>query len=148
MASRASAARIAASRPAALLLAAVLVVAVALDNGGTLRGQADEVEVRADRRAALPELIAAAGGRDALVDCARVRTADDMRPLVAWQLDLRIDDLGVSTEPPAVVLRWRPHYPGPAEPVGDLAPAGFRKLAAAPGWEAWALCGPAPQTTG
>jgi hypothetical protein len=135
-------------RLAALLVAAVLVVAVALDNGGTLRDQADEVEVRADRRAVLPELIAAAGGRDALVGCARVRTADDMRPLVAWELDLRIDDLGVSTAPPAVVLRWRPHYPGPVEPVGDLAADGFRRLAAAPGWEVWALCGPAPQTTG
>jgi hypothetical protein len=71
-----------------------------------------------------------------------------MRPLVAWELDLRIDDLGVSTEPPAVVLRWRPHYPGPVEPVGDLAADGCRKLAAAPGWEASARCGPAPQTTG
>ena len=50
--------------------------------------------------------------------------------------------------PPAVILRWQPHYPGPIEPVGDPAAEGFRKLAAAPGWEVWALCGPAPQTTG
>ncbi len=137
-----------ARRLAPVLLAAWLVAGVALVTGEDLTSQADLAEVRADSRAALPELVAEAGGRDALVDCSRVRTADDMRPLVAWELDLPMDDLDVSPQPPAVVLRWRPHYVGPVEPVGDLAAAGFRRLAAVPGWEAWARCGPAPQTTG
>ena len=132
----------------AVALAVVLVAAVGLVNADDLRGQASEIGVRADRRAALPVLIARAGGREALAECARVRTADDMRPLMAWELDLSLHDLGVVPEPPAVVLRWRPHHPGPVEPVGDLVAEGFQRVAAAPGWAAWVLCGPAPQTTG
>jgi hypothetical protein len=66
--------------------ATVLVAAVALVTAGELRRQADEVGVRASRRAELPVLIAAAGGPGALTHCARVRTAQDMRPLVAWEL--------------------------------------------------------------
>ncbi len=136
------------ARRAAVPVATALVLAVALVTAGDLRDQASELDVRADRRAALPTLIERAGGRDALVGCARVRTAPDMRPLVAWDLDLPMLGLDFRPEPPAVILRWRPHYPGPIEPVGDPAAEGFRKLAVAPGWEAWALCGPAPQTTG
>jgi hypothetical protein len=136
------------ARRAAVPVATALVLAVALVTAGDLRDQASEVDVRADRRAALPTLVERAGGRDALVDCARVRTAPDMRPLVAWDLDLPMLGLDFRPEPPAVILRWRPHYPGPIEPVGDPAAEGFRRLAVAPGWEAWALCGRAPQTTG
>jgi hypothetical protein len=44
-------------------------------------------------------------------------------------------------KPPVVVLRWRPHYAGPVEPVMDPAREGLRLLARAPGWEAWAACG-------
>ena len=137
-----------ARRLAPVLVAAWLVAGVALATAEDLSSQVDLADARADSRAALPELVAEAGGRDALVDCARVRTADDMRPLVAWELDLPMLDVDVAPEPPAVVLRWRPHYVGPVEPVGDFAAAGFRRLAAVPGWEAWARCGPAPQTTG
>jgi hypothetical protein len=130
------------------LAAGALVVAAALAALPELRDQAREVEVRADRRAVLPGLVADAGGREAIVGCARVRTAADMRPLVAWELDLPMLDLDVAPLKPAVVLRWRPHYPGPVEPVMEPARRGFRLLARAPGWEAWAACGPAPQTAG
>ena len=136
------------ARRAAVPVATALVLAVALVTAGDLRDQASEVGVRADRRAALPTLVERAGGRDALVDCARVRTAPDMRPLVAWDLDLPMLGLDFRPEPPAVILRWRPHYSGPVEPVGDPAAEGFRKLAIAPGWEAWARCGRAAHTTG
>jgi hypothetical protein len=135
-----------AARGAAAVGAVVLIAAAAAVSLPDLRDQAREVEVRADRRAALPGLIATAGGRDAILGCARVRTADDMRPLVAWELDLPMLDLDVQPLKPAVVLRWRPHYPGPVEPVMQPAQRGFRLLARAPGWEAWAACGRAPQT--
>jgi hypothetical protein len=106
------------------------------------------VKVRVDRRAALPELVAAAGGRDALVRCSRVRTAADVRPLVAWELDLPLLALDAAPRPPAVVIRWQPHYPGSIEPIQEPAQAGFRPLAQAPGWDVWVSCGPAAQTTG
>jgi hypothetical protein len=130
------------------LVSAVLVIAVALVTVGDLREQGDEVKVRVDRRAALPELVAAAGGRDALVRCSRVRTAADVRPLVAWELDLPLLALDAAPRPPAVVIRWQPHYPGSIEPIQEPAQAGFRPLAQAPGWDVWVSCGPAAQTTG
>ena len=131
---------VASPRRGAAIGGVVLVVAIALVAWSDLRDQAREVGVRADRHAALPELIAAAGGRDALVRCARVRTASDMRPLVAWELDIPM--LGLDRRPmkPAVVLRWRPQYAGPVEPVMNPAREGYRLLARAPGWEAWAAC--------
>jgi hypothetical protein len=123
------------------IVAAVVVVAsAALVALPDLRDQAREVDVRADRRAALPDLVARAGGRDALLRCTRVRTAPDMRPLVAWQLDISMLDLDRPPVRPAVVLRWRPHYPGPVEPVMDLVAEGYRLVARAPGWEAWVGC--------
>ena len=104
---------------------------------GDLRDQVSDVGARADRRAALPDVVAAAGGRDALVDCARVRTAPDVRPLVAWELDISM--LGIDRPPaaPAAVLRWSPHGGGPMEPA---IPDGFRLLGRAPYWEAWGAC--------
>ena len=123
--------------PAAAVVAAVLVVAVGAVTLGDLRDQASDVGARADRRAALPDVVAAAGGRDALVECARVRTAPDVRPLVAWELDISM--LGIDRPPaaPAAVLRWSPHGGGPMEPA---IPDGFRLLGRAPYWEAWAAC--------
>jgi len=118
--------------------AAALVVAVGAITAADLRDQVSDVGARADRRAALPDLVAAAGGRDALVGCARVRTAPDVRPLVAWELDVSM--LGIDRPPaaPAVVLRWRPHGGGPIEPA--LPDEGFRLLGRAPYWEAWGAC--------
>jgi len=128
------------ARRAAAGAVAVLLAATAVATLGDLRAQEREIATRADRRAALPGLIADAGGRDTLVGCARVRTAADMRPLVAWELDVPMIDLDVVPVRPAVVLRWRPHYEGPVEPVMDPARSGYRLLARAPGWEAWAAC--------
>jgi hypothetical protein len=123
----------------------VLVVAVGLVALPDLRDQADELEIRADRREQLTHLVAAAGGRAEILGCSRVRTAADMRPLVAWELDLPMLDLDVPPVAPAVVLRWHPFDGDPIEPAMDTA--GFRLVARAPGWEALAACGRAPQTT-
>ena len=47
-------------------------------------------------------VIAAAGGRDALVDCSRVRTSVRARSLVAWRLDLPMRDMDRAPRRP----RW------------------------------------------
>jgi hypothetical protein len=119
------------------VLAAVVVVATGLITIGDLRDQAHDLQARADRREALGDLVTAAGGRAALTRC-RVRTAPDVRPLVAFQLDIPM--LGIDRPPqrPDVVLRWRPHGGGPVDP--ELDPTGYRLLAHVPGWEAWDGC--------
>jgi len=68
-----------------------------------------------------------------------VHTAPAMRPLVAWELD--IDMLGIDRPPrrPDTVIRARPYDGGPLQPALDTS--GYRLLAHAPGWEAWAGCG-------
>ena len=104
---------------AARMLPAVVVVAVAaFITVPDLRDQITDIGHRADRREALPRLVDAAGGRDALTRC-RVRTAPDVRPLVAWQLD--IDMYGIDRPPrvPDVVVRWRPHGGGRVQPELD-----------------------------
>jgi hypothetical protein len=118
--------------------AVVIVVAVAaVITVPDLRDQASDVGVRADRREALPDLVAAAGGRTTLVAC-QVHTAPAVRPLVAWELD--IDMLGIDRRPrrPDVVVRWRPYGGGPLAPALDTS--AYRLLGRAPGWEAWAGC--------
>ncbi len=117
--------------------AAALVLAVGAITAGDLRDQVTDVGARADRREALPALVAAAGGRDALVGCAPIRTAPDVRPLVAWELDVSMKGIDRPPEPPAAVLRWSPHGGGPMEP--DI-PSGFDLVAQAPFWEAWTAC--------
>jgi hypothetical protein len=119
---------------AAPLAAAAVVVAVGAVTAGDLRDQVRDVGARADRRAALPDLVAAAGGRDAIVACAPVRTAPDVRPLVAWELDIAMLGIDRPPAPAGALLRWSPHGGGPMEP--DV-PGGYRRLGRAPYWEAW-----------
>jgi hypothetical protein len=115
-----------------------MVVAAAVITVPDLRDQVEDVGRRADRREALPRMVEAAGGRDALVRC-RVRTAPDVRPLVAWQLDISMYGIDRPPEIPDVVVRWRPHGGGAVQP--ELDTEGYRFLGRAPGWEAWASCG-------
>ena len=122
---------------AAAAAAALLVAAVGAVTLADLREQVSDVGARADRREALPAVVEAAGGRDALVDCAPIRTAPDVRPLVAWELDVSMLGIDRPPEPPAAVLRWSPHGGGPVEPE---LPGGFRLLARARFWETWASC--------
>ena len=112
-----------------LVAAAVLVVAVAAVTAGDLRDQASDVGARADRREALPDLVAASGGRDAIVGCAPVRTAPDVRPLVAWELDISMRGIDRPPRPPVALIRWRPHGGGPCR----AAAARRRPRAAGPG---------------
>jgi hypothetical protein len=103
-----------------------------------LADQVSDVGARADRREALPEMVADAGGRDAIVRCARVRTAPDVRPLVAWELDISMKGIDRPPRAPVALVRWRPHSGGPVEPA--VPPGDFTLLGRAPFWEAQGAC--------
>jgi hypothetical protein len=127
--------------PGPAVAAVVVVLATAIVTRPDLSDQLSNLGVRADRHEALPELVAAAGGRDALLRCAPVRTAGDVRPFVAWELDLPMLGINDRPHPPVVLVRWRPYDDGPFVPPGNPADEGYRLLARAPGWEAWGVCG-------
>jgi len=136
-ASRASAPAWAAPTGALVLIALVLAV-----TGATLRDQWTELGSRADAADAFDGVIARAGGRDALVDCSRVRTSARARSLVAWRLDLPMRDLDATPELPAVVIRAKWFYGEGLEP--PTAP-GYEALVTTPFWQVVAACGAAPQ---
>lgn len=139
---RALAAPSRAPRLAAPLGAAVLVAAVLAVTAGDLRDQADELASRADASAAFEGVLAAAGGKRALLDCSRVRTSNRARSLVAFKLDLPLRDLDATPERPAVVIRAKWFYgQGLEPPIGP----GYRTLVSEPYWQIVAACGPAPQ---
>jgi hypothetical protein len=122
--------------PAAAALVVPLAVGALAFAG--LRDDVRDVGVRADRRAALPRVIDAAGGVDALVRCATVRTAGVVRGLVAWQLDVSPYRINARPSPPAVVVQMRPYAGGPPDPpVGGSA---YRRAAQVPGWTVWEAC--------
>jgi hypothetical protein len=122
----------------AAVAGAVLAAAVLAITADDLADQVSDVGARADRREALPDMVAAAGGREAIVGCARVRTAPDVRPLVAWELDISMKGIDRPPEPPVALVRWRPHSGGPVEPA--LPPGDFTLLGRAPYWEAQGAC--------
>jgi len=118
--------------------AAVIVVAIgAVITAPDLRDQATDVGHRADRREALPDVVAAAGGRNQLVAC-QIHTAPAARPLVAWELDIDMRGIDRPPEHPDFVIRMRPYGGGPLDPA--LNPFGYDPIARAPGWEIWRGC--------
>jgi hypothetical protein len=127
-----------AARRFGVAAAVILVIDVASTTDADLRDQLSDVGARADRREALPALVSAAGGRDAIVGCAPVRTAPDVRPLVAWELDISMRGIDRPPEPPVALIRWRPHGGGPVEP--PLPEGDLQRLGRASYWEAWAAC--------
>ena len=131
-----------AHRLAAPIGAAVLVAAVLAVTFGDLRDQSSELSSRAEASGAFDSALAAAGGRDALVRCSRIRTSNRARSLVAWRLDLPLRDLDARPERPAVVIRAKWFYGQGLEPPVS---AGYRTLVTMPYWQILAACGPAPQ---
>jgi hypothetical protein len=103
-----------------------------------LRDDMRDVGVRADRRAALPQVVDAAGGRDALVGCAPIRTAGVVRGLVAWALDVTPYRINAVPSRPAVVVQMVPYGGGAADPAFDTT--GYRRVAARGGWTVWEAC--------
>ena len=90
---------------------------------GDLRDQSSELASRAEAAGAFDGALAAAGGRDALVGCSRIRTSSRARSLVAWRLDLPLRDLDAPPELPAVVIRAKWFYgQGLEPPVSDRLP--------------------------
>jgi hypothetical protein len=120
------------------VVAVVLVACVGAITLEDLSDQVSDVGARADRREALPAMVTDAGGRDAIVGCAPVRTAPDVRPLVAWELDISMEGIDRPPRTPVALVRWRPHGGGPVEP--PLPQGDLRLLGRAPYWEAWGAC--------
>jgi hypothetical protein len=121
--------------PAAAAL--VLPLAVGALAAGGLRDALRDVGVRADRRTALPRVIDAAGGRDALLACGPIRTAGVVRGLVAWELDVTPYRIDARPAPPATVFQIRPYDGGTPDPP---VPTGYRRAGAVPGWTVWEAC--------
>ena len=124
-------------RAAGAVGAAILVVAVFATTVGTLRDQVSDLADRADSANAFDGVIAAAGGRDPLVRCARIRTSASARTLVAWRLDLPLREIDATPFRPAVVIRARWFYGAGLEPPRT---PGYRTLATAPDWQVIAAC--------
>ncbi len=122
--------------------AAVLVAAVLAFTAGDLSDQVSELGSRADASAEFDGVLAAAGGKDALLRCSRIRTSNRARSLVAWRLDLPMRDLDAAPVRPAVVIRSKWFYGLGLEPPRD---PGYQTLTTTPYWQIVAACGRAPQ---
>jgi hypothetical protein len=122
---------------AAPIGAVVLLVAVLATTAGALREQVSDLGDRARSAAAFDDVIAEAGGADALRRCAPIRTSAFARSLVAWRLDLPMLDLDAPAQPPAVLIRARWFYGAGLEPPRG---PGYRTLASHPDWEVAAAC--------
>jgi hypothetical protein len=120
----------------------VLVAAVLATTLGDLRDQARTLDSRAEASGAFEGVLAKAGGKDALLDCSRIRTSNRARSLVAWELDLPMRDLDAPPVKPAVVIRAQWFYGQGLEP--PLEP-GYETLVNEPYWQIVAACGRAPQ---
>ena len=128
-----------AARGGAPLGAAVLLAAVLAASIGTLDDQRSQLSLRPRAADSFDRVIAAAGGRDALVRCGTLRSGTGSRSWVAWKLDVPMRGLGGRPRSPGIVIRSRSWY-GPAlEPA--LKP-GHRVLAQDFHWQVVSLgCG-------
>jgi hypothetical protein len=130
-----------AARRGAPLGAALLVAAVLAASLGTLRHQVDQLSDRARAQAEFNGVIAAGGGRDAVLRCGPLRTGVGARSFVAWRLDIPMRGLGARLSRPGAVLRAKSAY-GPAlEPAMSPARAGFRVVVTVPHWQLVEACG-------
>jgi hypothetical protein len=124
--------------PVAWVLAAALVGGVLVFTAGDLSDQVEELGDRADRRTELDELVERVGGPQAVNDCAPARTVQPMKAMLAWDLDVRMENLADPPRAPAAVFRAPPGYAGgPAEP---RVPGGFTPVASAGEWSLVAAC--------
>jgi hypothetical protein len=102
-----------AARGGAPLGAAVLLAAVLAASIGTLDDQRSQLSLRPRAADSFDRVIAAAGGRDALLRCGTLRSGTGSRSWVAWKLDVPMRGLGGRPAAPGIVIRSRSWY-GPA----------------------------------
>jgi hypothetical protein len=105
-----------AARGGAPLGAAVLLAAVLAASVGTLEDQFDQLRVRPRAADSFDGVIAAAGGRDALLRCGPLRSGIGSRSFVAWKLDIPMSGLGGRPSAPGIVIRSRSFYGNALEP--------------------------------
>lgn len=114
---------------------AALVGAIAALQAGDLRDQTDRLGERAAIREELVRLIERAGGAERIRACAPARTIASMRSPVAWELDVKMSDVGGSPRPPAALFRLA------GQPTLSPADRAALRLAARDGqWELWTVC--------
>jgi hypothetical protein len=106
-----------AARGGGPLGAAVLVAAVVAASAGTLGDQLDQLSLRPRAADSFEGVIAAAGGRDALLRCGPLRSGVGSRSFVAWKLDVPMRGLGGRPAAPGVVIRSRSFYGTALEPA-------------------------------
>jgi hypothetical protein len=116
---------------AAVLLAAVLAASI-----GTLDDQRPQLAQRPRAADSFDRVIAAAGGREALLHCGTLRSGTGSRSWVAWKLDVPMRGLGGRPRSPGIVIRSRSWYGSALEPA--LKP-GHRVLAQDFHWQVVSL---------
>jgi hypothetical protein len=129
-----------AARRGAPLGAALLVAAVLAASLGTLRHQVDQLSDRARAQAAFNGVVAAGGGRAALLRCGPLRTGIGARSFVAWRLDVPMRGLGARPTRPGAVLRAKSAYGPTLEPRMDPERAGFHVAVTDPHWQLVEAC--------
>src|SRR5262249_34739620 len=126
---------------AAPLGAGLLAAAVLAASLGTLRDQVDQLSDRATAQRAFNRVLAAGGGRDALLRCGPLRPGGGARSFVSWRLNVPMKGLGGAPSRPGAVLRAKSAY-GPAlEPQFDPVQAGFDVIVDDPHWQLVEACG-------
>jgi hypothetical protein len=113
-----------ARRPPAV--AAVLVVALAGESAPMLAQDARGLDRHARIYGSVDDAVAAAGGRNATLDCAPVSTAPLSRPAMAWELDLPLSAISTETARAGIVFSARTVAGAPPGPEldGDFRPVG------------------------
>jgi hypothetical protein len=106
-----------AARGGAPLGAAVLLAAVLAASIGTLDDQREQLSLRPRAADSFDRVIAAAGGRDALLRCGTLRSGTGSRSWVAWKLDVPMRGLGGRPRSPGIVIRSRSWYGSALEPA-------------------------------
>jgi len=139
----------AAPRLALAVVAALTAVAAARGLSATA-GAGDVLAFHASLTADVERALAAAGGPDLATRCPAVGANEDLRLLVAWELERGTGGVQAVPAPPAVVFRSRTREDGPVQPdAEDLAAVGdWRTLARTRHWQVVADCPAAPLGAG
>lgn len=128
--------RAGARSPAVAVLAAVALLAAAAPKLAALPDLRREQAWQRGLDADLQRVIAAGGGRDALLSCGRPYVGNLRGPLLAYRLDVAKRRVGFDPAPPGTVYRSRLHPDSAIEPAAD----GFDPRARRGRWELLVRC--------